>query len=157
MEYFLIGDEVFFGFYRTDGVNLTKAQCKRLEKRIPDFFRGDGDIQNLSEYLSVARITLNDQGLDLLPQIFDYYLETIMFKPKTDWATFQQYYRHYLDHALLPEFAFIVAASACCNPYTEYLWHARAGLVWQPRPTKRFEGKQTAPPRICCVWLYVLY
>ena len=38
-----------------------------------------------------------------------------------------------------------------------YLWHARAGLVWQPRPTKRFEGKQTAPPRICCVWLYVLY
>lgn len=45
MEYFLIGDEVFFGFYRTDGVNLTKAQCKRLEKRIPDFFRGDGDIQ----------------------------------------------------------------------------------------------------------------
>lgn len=23
MEYFLIGDEVFFGFYRTDGVNLT--------------------------------------------------------------------------------------------------------------------------------------
>lgn len=100
MEYFLIGDEVFFGFYRTDGVNLTKAQCKRLEKRIPDFFRGDGDIQNLSEYLSVARITLNDQGLDLLPQIFDYYLETIMFKPKADWATFQQYYRHYLDHRL---------------------------------------------------------
>lgn len=38
-----------------------------------------------------------------------------------------------------------------------YLWHARAGLIWQPRPTKRFEGKQTAPLRICCVWLYVLY
>lgn len=57
-------------------------------------------IYKLSEYLSVARITLNDQGLDLLPQIFDYYLETIMFKPKTDWATFQQYYRHYLDHRL---------------------------------------------------------
>ena len=38
-----------------------------------------------------------------------------------------------------------------------YLWHARAGLVWQPRPTKRFEGKQTASLRICCVWLYVLY
>ena len=38
-----------------------------------------------------------------------------------------------------------------------YLWHARAGLVWLPRPTKRFEGKQTAPLRIYCVWLYVLY
>lgn len=38
-----------------------------------------------------------------------------------------------------------------------YLWHARAGLVWQPRPTKRFEGKQTASLRIYCVWLYVLY
>ena len=53
---------------------------------------------------------------------------------------------------MLPEFAFIGAAAACCNPYTEYLWHARAGLVWQPRPTKRFEGKQTAPlPHLLCM------
>ena len=33
-----------------------------------------------------------------------------------------------------------------------YLRHARAGLVWQPRPTKRFEGKQTAPlPHLLCM------
>lgn len=98
VEHFLIGEEVFFGFYRTDGVNLTKEQSEILEKQIPDFFREGGDMQNLNEYLSIAKVALDEWGLDLLPQIFDYYLETIMFRPKTDWETFQQYYSHYLDH-----------------------------------------------------------
>lgn len=98
VEHFLIDEEVFFGFYRTDGVNLTKDQSKVLEKKIPDFFHEGGDIQNLNEYLSIARIALDEQGLDLVPQIFDYYLETIIFRPKTAWETFQQYYSHYLEH-----------------------------------------------------------
>ena len=74
MEHFLIGEEVFFGFYRTDGVNLTKEQSEILEKQIPDFFREGGDMQNLNEYLSIAKVALDEWGLDLLPQIFDYYL-----------------------------------------------------------------------------------
>ena len=31
---------------------------------------------------------------------------------------------------MLPEFAFIGAASACCNPYTEYAVAIRAAACW---------------------------
>lgn len=34
--------EVFFGFCRTDGVNLTLKQQKRLENEIPAFFQKTG-------------------------------------------------------------------------------------------------------------------
>lgn len=36
---YLIDEEVFFGFYRTDGVNLTLGQQKELKHRIQDFLK----------------------------------------------------------------------------------------------------------------------
>ena len=100
IKVFLVDKEVFFGFYRTDGVNLTLEQQKKLENEIPAFFQKNGDLQNLSEYLTVARIKLNNYRYSYIPSIFDYYLETIMFNPKVDWEIFKQYHSNYQEHRL---------------------------------------------------------
>ena len=85
-------------FCRTDGVNLTLKQQKRLENEIPAFFQKNGDFQNLSEYLTAAKIKLNNDVSDYIALIFDYYLETVMFSPKIDWENFKQYYSEYQEH-----------------------------------------------------------
>lgn len=104
--------EVFFGFCRTDGVNLTLKQQKKLENEIPAFFQKNGDFQNLSEYLTAAKIKLNNDVSDYIALIFDYYLETVMFSPKIDWENFKQYYSEYqeyrVDEIILNHFAEIL-------------------------------------------------
>ena len=55
IENFLLTDELFFGFYRIDGLNLTLKQQEKLENEIPLFFKKFGNIQNLNEYLSIAK------------------------------------------------------------------------------------------------------
>lgn len=97
---FWVDKEVFFGFCRTDGVNLTLEQQKELENKIPAFFQKNGDLQNLSEYLAVARIKLNNYWYNYIPLIFDYYLETMIFNPKIDWEIFKQYHSNYQEHRL---------------------------------------------------------
>lgn len=98
IKVFLFDKEVFFGFCRTDGMNLTLEEQRKLENEIPVFFQKNGDLQNLSEYLTVARIESNDYKYSFIPLIFDYYLETIMFNPKVDWETFKQHHSKYLEH-----------------------------------------------------------
>ncbi|MBQ4283116.1 MAG: hypothetical protein IJB96_04220 [Lachnospira sp.] len=100
VKHFLVDDEVFFGFYRTDGVNLTLHQQMKLEKEIPAFFQKKGEMQELSTYLTVARIDSNDEDYSFIPAIFDYYLETIMFNPEVDWEFFKRYYYNYQNYRL---------------------------------------------------------
>ena len=95
---FLGDKEVFFGFCRTDGINLTLEEQRKLKYEIPAFFQKNGDLQNLSEYLTVARIISNNYRYSFIPLIFDYYLETIMFNPKVDWEVFKQHHSNYLEH-----------------------------------------------------------
>lgn len=106
---FLAEGELFFGFYRTDGLNLTLQQQKELEKVIPELFQRYGDIKNLNEYLSAARINSSDVIYNFIPSIFDYYLETILFNPKVDWYTFERYHydyqKHRLDEIIINNFA----------------------------------------------------
>ena len=98
IKVFFVDEEVFFGFCRTDGVNLTLGQQRKLKNEIPVFFHQNGDIQNISEYLTVARTKLNNYSCGIIPLIFDYYLETVMFKSNVDWEVFKQYYFNYQEH-----------------------------------------------------------
>lgn len=95
---FLGDKEVFFGFCRTDGVNLTNEQQEKLKNEIPQFFQKNGDFQKISEYLTVARATLNDCSYSFVPSVFDYYLETVMFSSKAGWEFIKQYYSDYQKH-----------------------------------------------------------
>lgn len=98
LKHFLLDEVIFFGFCRIDGINLSREQQKNLKNAIPAFFGKNGDIQNLSEHLAVAKITSSNHNYYLIPSIFDYYLETIMFNPKVDWETFKQYHFNYQEH-----------------------------------------------------------
>ena len=97
---FLDGEELFFGFYRTDGMHLSPQRQGELETEIPAFFRKSGEMRKISEYLSVARSELNDRVYARIPAIFDYYLETTLFVPRVDWKTFQQFHADYQGHRL---------------------------------------------------------
>lgn len=95
IKQFLNDEKLFFGFYRTDGINLTLEQEEKLKNEIPEFFKKYGDIQKINEYLTVARIDSKNYDYNIIPSIFDYYLETILFNPKVDWESFKQYYFDY--------------------------------------------------------------
>ena len=95
---FLGDKEVFFGFCRTDGINLTLEQQNNLKNEIPTFFQKNGDFQNISDYLTVARIASNNYWYGFIPQIFDYYLDTIMFNPQMEWESFKQFHSNYQEY-----------------------------------------------------------
>lgn len=98
MQFYLKDKIAFLGFCRMDGVNLSTKTIKELRTKIPLFFREYGDMQNLNEYLSIAKASLGNAVFDFFPDVFDYYLDTIVFNPKVDWKTFKQYYSNYQEH-----------------------------------------------------------
>ena len=74
--------ELFFGFYRTDGMHLSRAAPKGTgsgDSGILSEIRGQ---RKISEHLSVARCELNDRVYARIPASVDYYLETTLFVPK---------------------------------------------------------------------------
>ena len=95
---FMVGDELFFGFYRTDGVNINSKQFKDYEKEIKDFFEINGEIRKQNTYLAVAQTSINHNLNKILPRIFDYYLDTVLFNPKISWETFEKYHFEYMEH-----------------------------------------------------------
>lgn len=112
LKTFLSGEQLFIGVYRTDGVNLSPKRRKELESEIPAFFRKFGEMQKLSEQLSMARVELNDQVYAFIPSLFDYYLETTLFIPKAGWDTFERYLLAYQEHRL---------SDMVCAHLTEFL------------------------------------
>ena len=105
------GDEMFFGHYRTDGFNLTDDEMERYGIEIPAYFRENGRYEPLTQvvekrgkaktysgYLTVGSLPADKITVEVLPQIFHYYLETICFCPKVDWATFVESYHNYMKH-----------------------------------------------------------
>lgn len=98
LKQLIIDDEVFLGFYRIDGINLTLEEQNFLKQEIPLFFKKNGEEQELNEYLTVARINSNNYDRSFILSIFDYYLETILFNPKIDWEAFKEYYFKYQEN-----------------------------------------------------------
>ena len=96
---FINSEELFFGFYRVDGVYLTSKQIKRYSKEIPAFFQTSGcNIKRIDDHLMIAKTMVNEKVYKMLPQIFNYFLETIVFSPKVSWETFEEYYSHYMKN-----------------------------------------------------------
>ena len=95
---FFKSEELFFGFYRTDGLNITSKRTEDLKEEISNFFSKYGVIECLDDYLSVAKIKANDGVWSFLPFVLDYYLDTVLFSPKISWEAFIRYYSEYLKH-----------------------------------------------------------
>lgn len=120
-------DDLFLGLYRIDGINLASDKQEELKKDIPAFLQKHGEVKNQNEYLTVAKIKIDDCIYGFIPSIFDYYLETILFNPKISWEFFQQFYFDYLkyryDDYILNDFTDILIFysdsgdfSVCFNP-----------------------------------------
>lgn len=109
--HYLNDGEVFFGFCRLDGTNLKSNQYKELKNAIPDFFKKHGSLNIINKYLSAGRLD-SCRYDDIIPLIFDYYLETILFNLKSDWVTFLKYYSDYqnirLENIILNNYADIL-------------------------------------------------
>ena len=100
IKMYLNDEEVFFGFFRTDGMNLSSEQQRLLNETIPTFFQNNGEIQRLNDYLTVAKTKGNALCNGILTSLFDYYLETMIFHPKVDWEIFKHYHNCYLEHRI---------------------------------------------------------
>ena len=97
LKYFFDESELFFELYRTDGINLTFEKEAELKKEIPVFFKEHGDFQELNEYLTIAKIKVDNYSF--IPSIFDYYLETTILIPKVRWEFFEHYVSNYHNHS----------------------------------------------------------
>ena len=56
LKEFIFDGELFLGFYRIDGINLTAKREKELENEIPALFNRYGGMEIQNEYLSMARM-----------------------------------------------------------------------------------------------------
>ena len=107
---FIKGNEVFFGHYRIDGLNLTDKEMEQCSKEIPAYFLKNGRYEPLitrvkkrkkekiySGYFTIGSLPVDKITIEMLPKIFHYYLETICFSPKIDWTTFEESYHNYME------------------------------------------------------------
>lgn len=124
---FVQGNEMFFGFYRLDGLHLTKDEWEKCDKEIPLFFKETGEYKGIVErvinrrgkekeysgYLTVAKTQINEQLYENLQWIFQYHLETSFFVPKISFIEFETVYRNYMKNA---------AKDYITNGYTDFLF-----------------------------------
>ena len=102
-QYFAKGDEMYFGFFRTDGFNLTNEEFQRFDKEIPKYLLDNGRYEEITHtiqkrrklkvigsYHAVSSLPMNTMTYEMLPKLFHYHLETTFFCPKIERDTFVQ-------------------------------------------------------------------
>lgn len=124
---FVQGNEMLFGFYRTDGLNLTKDEWKKCDKEIPLFFKENGEYKDIVEkvidrkgsekeysgYLVAAKAQVNEQLYENLQWILQYYLETAFFVPKISFTEFETIFSNYMKKS---------TKDYISNGYTDFLF-----------------------------------
>lgn len=105
---FATGKIFFWGFYMTDGINLTNDQWDQYTEEIPDFFQTYGKYEEIYETcsngknrntpLSIARSPIHECTYEMFPKLFHYHLETNFFSPKITWEVFEKSFRNYVAH-----------------------------------------------------------
>ena len=127
IKHFAVGNEFFFGHYRTDGFNISNEKFLQYGLEIPEFFKANGKYKKIIKgkekkigfitspplELIICRAPNNEKTIDMFDKIFHYYLETVLFCPKIDWETFAASYSDYMKHA---------ARDYVLNGYTDFLF-----------------------------------
>jgi hypothetical protein len=113
IKYFAKGDSFYIGNYRIDGINLTNNQMSLNKNEIYEYFLDNGKyemldvnvqkgkiIKNLSGYLWVGCLPVIKETYEILPKIFHYYLDTIIFCPNIEWTAFVESYRNFMRYKI---------------------------------------------------------
>lgn len=112
IKHFVTGKEIFFGHYRTDGMNISKENFLKYALEIPKYFKSNGKYEKIIKgeekrflfitfpplELTVCNAPVNDETYKIMDKIFHYYLETTVFCPKIDWETFVNEYSNYMTN-----------------------------------------------------------
>lgn len=119
------GDELYFGHYKKDGINISNSMFKQYGMDILSFFKTYGQYYPIVETylkkkkvctrqeLTVCSAPNNKATYKIFEKIFHYYLETIVFSPKIDWNTFVDSYSDYMN---------IVTNDYVLNGYTDFMF-----------------------------------
>lgn len=123
---FTNGHELFFGHYKTDGMNISNKELLLYSADIPKYFTKYGVYQKIvaknkkiltlfspPQELIVCRAPNNENTYKILSKVFHYYLETIIFCPKIDWETFVDSYARYMNN---------VTRDYVLDGYTDFLF-----------------------------------
>ncbi len=126
IKFFLEDGDVFFGFYRTDGLYLTTDEFKKYSIDIPRYFAENGEYREIAEeistrkkkklyrgFLTVARTVSDKKLFDELQWIFKYYLETTFFSPKISFDKFADIHSNYMHQSV---------NTYLLNGYTDFLF-----------------------------------
>lgn len=98
----------FFKFYRESGNFDTEEESVLYRKRIPEYMRTNGLFidKTLEKFKrkrsfdprigAIGKLPVNNSTHSMIPQICNYYLETIFFEPNVNctWSVFEQEYNH---------------------------------------------------------------
>ena len=132
-KHFVHGNELYFGHFRTDGINLSPNEWIMYGKEIPKYFETNGRYEPLTTkeherqkgvpqqgYLVIGSLPLTNEVFSMLPKVFHYYLETVFFSPKIEWGTFSESFRNYVKHG---------ARDYVSNGFAEFLFsYADSGI-----------------------------
>lgn len=89
--------DLFLSLYRLDGINLSEDMRVKYEAAIPAFFNEKGSIKKQNQYLTSAKFKLDDNTYDIIPIVFDYYLETVICSPHLTWDDWKKYNLNYIN------------------------------------------------------------
>lgn len=87
---FIQGDELFVGLYKTDGVNISRKEFKKLGEELEEYFKINNNyylftqsknknIKIISNDLIACKLVKDDKTSDMLLKFSDYFLETVFF------------------------------------------------------------------------------
>lgn len=127
IKHFVTGREIFFGHYRTDGMNISKENFEKYGLEITEYFKINGRYEKIikgeekkflfftspSLELTVCSAPANNETYEIMDKVFHYYLETTVFCPKIDWKTFVNAYGNYLPNG---------ARDYVAKGYTDFLF-----------------------------------
>ena len=107
IKHFAKGKELFLGYYRLDGTNITKSEMLKYNVEIPMYFENHTECHqiistsNIRDHnFGVCQISNNKKFYEMIDKIFDYYLETTLFCPRISWETFVSLYEKYLENGV---------------------------------------------------------
>jgi len=95
---FIDKEEFYFVLYRIDGINLKVKESKQYEIDIGEYLRKLEYLEIFKNYNSkslangilhaVGKMKTTNDTYQILPKMFDYYLDTVIFKPKIPYKEF---------------------------------------------------------------------
>lgn len=94
--------KLFFGFYRKNGVALSRSEWLQYSTAIADFFSKEKRtcidmVKNREDvYLWAAYAPRDVDTYAMIPKFYQYYMRTLLFEPRVDWEDFLTVYPLYM-------------------------------------------------------------